>query len=102
MRRRTKTDRTHVASFKNLNIKSMYYVYLIKSINFPEIHYAGYTTNLDQRLETHNSGGSIHTAKYRPWDLVMYCAFADMQRAKAFESYLKSQSGRAFAKKRFW
>jgi hypothetical protein len=32
----------------------------------------------------------------------MYCAFADMPKAKTFEKYLKSQSGRAFAKKRFW
>lgn len=80
----------------------MFYVYLIKSVNFPELHYVGYTINLDQRLETHNSGGSIHTAKYRPWALVMYSAFADMTKAKSFEKYLKSQSGRAFAKKRFW
>lgn len=80
----------------------MHYVYLIKSINFPELHYVGYTINLNQRLETHNSGGSIHTAKYRPWELVMYCAFAEMSKAKAFEQYLKSQSGRTFAKKRLW
>jgi predicted GIY-YIG superfamily endonuclease len=80
----------------------MYYVYLIKSITFPETLYVGYTTNLEQRLETHNSGGSIHTAKYRPWQLVMYLSFAEQSKAKEFEEYLKSQSGRAFAKKRFW
>jgi putative endonuclease len=80
----------------------MYCVYLIKSINFPEIVYVGYTINLEQRLKTHNSGGSIHTAKYRPWQLVMYLTFVDEAKAKVFEKYLKSQSGRAFAKKRFW
>lgn len=80
----------------------MYYVYLIKSINFSEVYYVGYTTNLKQRLETHDSGGSIHTAKYRPWKLVMYLTFLDESKAKQFEQYLKSQSGRAFAKKRFW
>ena len=79
----------------------MYYVYLIQSINFPATHYVGYTTNLKQRLETHNSGGSIHTAKDRPWRLVMYLGFVDRVRAKEFEDYLKSQSGRAFAAKRF-
>ena len=63
--------------------------------------YVGFTTNLDQRLETHNSGGSIHTSKYRPWKLVMYLGFAEQAKAKKFEQYLKSQSGRAFAKKRF-
>ena len=80
----------------------MYYVYLIKSTNYPEKFYVGYTTDLQQRLETHNSGGSIHTAKYRPWELVMFLGFAEQAKAKDFEKYLKSQSGRAFAKKRFW
>lgn len=48
----------------------MYYVYLIKFIEFSEKFYVGYTTDLAQRLETHNSGGSIHTVKYMPWELV--------------------------------
>ncbi len=64
--------------------------------------YVGYTTNLEQRLETHNSGWSIHTAKYRPWKLVMYLGFVEQEKAKEFERYLKSQSERAFAKKRLW
>jgi putative endonuclease len=78
----------------------MYYVYLIKSVNTPETFYVGYTTNLVERLETHNSGGSIHTKKDRPWELIVCMIFKDMNKAKAFEQYLKSQSGRAFAKKR--
>lgn len=80
----------------------MYYVYLIRSKKFPEIYYVGYTTNFKQRLETHDSGGSIHTAKYRPWEQVVCLEFAEEERAKEFEKYLKSQSGRAFAKKQFW
>ena len=80
----------------------MYYVYLIKSLAYPENFYVGYTTNLKQRIETHNSGGSIHTAKYKPWKLIMYLGFSTSEKAKAFEKYLKSQSGWAFAKKRFW
>ena len=79
-----------------------YYVYLIRSVNFPETIYVGYTLNLKKRLETHNSGGSIHTKKDRPWELVMCSAFKNMDCAKEFEKYLKSQSGRAFIKKRFW
>ena len=63
----------------------MYCVYLIKSINFPEIVYVGYTINLEQRLKTHNSGGSIHTAKYRPWQLVMYLTFFDEAKANGFD-----------------
>jgi putative endonuclease len=79
----------------------MYYVYLIKSLEFPERIYAGYTTNLKQRLETHNSGGSIYTANYRPWKLILYLGFADESKAKEFELYLKTSAGKAFAKKHF-
>jgi putative endonuclease len=78
----------------------MFYVYIIRSINYSEIIYVGYTTNLEQRLETHNFGGSIHTAKYKPWKLEVSLTFNDEQMAKNFEKYLKSQSGRAFMKKR--
>lgn len=78
----------------------MYYVYLIKSLEFPEKFYVGYTTDLIQRLEAHNSGESFHTAKYMPWELVMYLVFEDEAKAKFFEKYLKPHSGRAFALKR--
>jgi len=40
------------------------------------------------------------TSKYRPWQLKTYVAFSNEERAVAFEKYLKSGSGRAFAKKR--
>lgn len=79
-----------------------YYVYLIRSIKYPQTTYVGYTTNMKERLATHNSGGSIHTKKDRPWELVVCMAFREMDCAKQFEKYLKSQSGRAFASKRFW
>jgi predicted GIY-YIG superfamily endonuclease len=74
----------------------MYYVYLIKSLEFPEKFYVGYTTDLIQRLEAHNSGESFHTAKYMPWELVMYLGFENEAKVKSFEKYLKSHSGRAF------
>ena len=80
----------------------MFYVYLIQSLNFPDTVYVGYTINLSQRLETHNSGGSTHTQQARPWKFVMYLTFTEQAKVKEFEKYLKSQSGRAFAKKRFW
>ncbi|MEX0848758.1 MAG: GIY-YIG nuclease family protein [Candidatus Dependentiae bacterium] len=79
----------------------MYYVYLIRSIKSPQAIYVGYTINIRQRLETYNSGGSVHTKKDRPWELVVCMVFKDMKCAKQFEKYLKSQSDRTFAKKRF-
>ncbi len=80
----------------------MYYVYLIQSIKNPDKKYIGYTTNLNERLEKHNSGGSIYTASEKPWELVMHLCFANKSKAIEFEQYLKSGSGNAFAKKRLW
>lgn len=80
----------------------MYYVYLLRAINFPEKTYIGYTKDLNTRLVCHNSGVSVHTASYKPWKLVTYLCFTEEQKAKDFEKYLKFQSGRAFAQKRLW
>jgi len=77
-----------------------HHIYLIKSIRFPKTIYVGYTLNLKQRLATHNAGGSIHTKKDRPWELVLCMAFRNKPRALEFEKYLKSHAGRAFARKR--
>jgi putative endonuclease len=79
----------------------MYYVYVIRSQSDPNRVYAGYTVDVQQRLETHNSGGSIYTANYRPWKLLGYISFDDMEKAKSFEKYLKTSSGRSFITKRF-
>ena len=80
----------------------MYYVYLLRSINFPEQTYRGYTEDLKTRLKDHNAGKSTHTAKYAPWELVSYHAFANKQKAREFEHYLKTGSGKAFANKRLF
>ena len=77
-------------------------VYLIRSLSTPGQRYIGVTSNLEQRLRTHNAGGSSHTSKYTPWVLVTFICFADDQRAQQFERYLKSGSGHAFANKRLW
>ena len=46
--------------------------------------------------------GSIHTKNHRPWDLILFLGFKNKLKATAFEKYLKSGSGSAFARKRFW
>jgi len=78
------------------------YVYLIRSIKFPEQTYVGFSENLEQRVMDHNKGASVHTAPFRPWRLVSAHAFTDEAKAKEFERYLKSGSGRAFAKRHLW
>ena len=77
-----------------------YYVYLLQSEVAPTAFYVGFTQDLRYRLKTHNSGQVFHTAKHRPWKIKMAVAFSDRLRAVEFERYLKSASGRAFAKKR--
>jgi len=81
--------------------RAVWYTYIIRSINFPNQEYTGATADLKRRLADHNAAKSPHTAKFVPWELVCYIAFPQKQKAYDFEKYLKSHSGRAFAKKRF-
>ena len=81
-------------------VKLMTYVYLLESIQHPDETYIGLTDDLRARFRAHNAGQSKHTAKFKPWRLVTYIAFSDDNKAVAFERYLKSASGRAFANKR--
>jgi len=78
---------------------SFFYVYILQSTNNPDKFYTGFTENLQKRLNDHNSGKNPHTAKYKPWRIKTAVAFIDRHRAVDFERYLKSASGRAFAKK---
>ncbi|HTH48186.1 MAG TPA: GIY-YIG nuclease family protein [Candidatus Limnocylindria bacterium] len=80
----------------------MQYVYLLESVGVPARRYVGVTADLKRRLVEHNAGQSLHTSKFMPWRLVTYVAFADWDKAVAFERYLKSGSGHAFANKHLW
>ena len=76
-------------------------VYILRSLVDPARYYVGLTSDVNQRLEIHNSGGSIHTAANRPWQLIAAIEFSNVESAVKFERYLKSGSGRAFAKRHF-
>ena len=78
----------------------MHYVYLLRSVSHPDQSYVGQTADLKRRMDSHNAGRSPHTAKYRPWRLVTYLGFDTQEKALAFERYLKSGSGQAFARRR--
>ncbi len=80
----------------------MHYVYLLRSESVPDQRYIGVAVDLKSRLADHNAGKSPHTSKFTPWRIVTYIAFSHRQQAEAFETYLKSGSGHAFARKRFW
>ena len=80
----------------------MYYVYRIQSERDESRFYTGFTEDLKKRIKAHNKGSNKSTAPYRPWELVFYTAFDQRERALEFERYLKTGSGKAFARKRLW
>jgi len=79
----------------------MYYVYILRSRKDRSRFYIGYTENLKRRLSEHsNSPKDTYVHRYSPWQLETHLVFTNKQKAKQFEAYLKSHSGRAFLKRR--
>jgi putative endonuclease len=72
-------------------------VYILESLEGAHF-YVSQTGDLRARLAKHNAGEVPHTSKFRPWLLKTYLAFSDEQQAIAFERYLETASGGAFAK----
>jgi putative endonuclease len=77
------------------------FVYILKSVNTAGAYYVGVTSDLEKRLEAHNAGLSPHTAAARPWRRLVVVEFAEELPAMAFEKYLKTGSGREFARRHF-
>jgi putative endonuclease len=75
------------------------FVYILRSNVDPGRYYTGLTGNPYLRLREHTAGKCPHTSNGRPWMLDVALEFADEQRALAFERYLESGSGCAFAKR---
>ena len=80
---------------------NFHYVYRLRSLRVPTQTYIGLTKNLRLRLLKNNEGGVPHTAKFRPWTLDLAVAFPSRDKAAAFEAYLKTGSGREFARRHF-
>ena len=79
----------------------MHYAYILRSLSHPDQRYIGSTSNLRARLAKHNAGQVSHTSKFMPWIIETYIAFETLSKAQAFERYLKSCSGHAFATRHF-
>jgi predicted GIY-YIG superfamily endonuclease len=77
------------------------YVYVPQSEQSPDRHYVGLSSDVAARLALHNEGKSKHTARNRSWILLAAIEFQNPSSAAAFERYLKSGSGRVFAKQHF-
>jgi putative endonuclease len=84
----------------SISNQHFWYVYIIRSKAFQGRFYTGITQDLEDRLKHHNAGAVPSTKPYLPWEIKTYVAFINEKSAQDFEKYLKSQTGRAFAKKR--
>ena len=78
----------------------MHYVYIVQSVSCRNRIYAGRTSDVMRRLAEHNRHENEYSSRYKPWLLEIYLAFHSKEQAITFEKYLKTPSGRAFAKKR--
>jgi putative endonuclease len=77
------------------------FVYIIQSIRTHGAYYTGLTSDPDARLTAHNAGASQHTAAQRPWKKLVVVEFDEEEPAVLFEKYLKTGSGREFARRHF-
>ena len=81
-------------------MNTFFYVYILQSDADDKRYYTGFTENLKDRLDHHNSGKVPATRAHKPWRIKTCLGFRDRERALEFERYLKTHSGRAFAIKR--
>ncbi|WP_167606240.1 GIY-YIG nuclease family protein [Maribellus sediminis] len=72
-----------------------YFVYILQSEKDSSF-YIGYTSDLDQRLQKHNSGSTRYSSRKRPWKLVYVEDFLDKSEAIRRERFLKKQRNRSF------
>ena len=79
----------------------MYYTYILRN-SVTNRYYVGYSPDLKKRLVKHKSGKVLSTKSNLNYELEWYCAFKTRDQALLFERYLKTGSGIAFMKKRFF
>jgi len=74
----------------------MFTVYVLYSPDHDKI-YIGYTSDLEQRLLSHNKLGKKRwTIKFRPWELIFTEEFESKKEAMDREKQLKSARGREY------
>jgi putative endonuclease len=91
----------HDPASKAQPMNGFYYVYILVSEVDEEMHYSGNTSDLGSSLAEHNRGKCPHTAKHRPWKIETAVAFRSEAKARRFERYLKTGSGREFSRRHF-
>ncbi|MFH1423640.1 MAG: GIY-YIG nuclease family protein [Candidatus Nealsonbacteria bacterium] len=69
------------------------YVYVLRN-KAKDFIYIGYSEDLRQRVQEHNSGKSKSTKHYNPLELIHYEAYKNSKDAKRREEYLKTSRGK--------
>ena len=75
-----------------------YFVYVLESKIDGRL-YKGQTSNIDKRIQEHNTGKTKSTKGYVPWKLVYFEKFVTIEEAVLREKYLKTGSGKKKKKK---
>jgi putative endonuclease len=70
----------------------MFYFYILRSLKNKKL-YLGQTTDLKQRLRSHNNLENIATKPNAPYELIFYSGFNNQTDAINCEQYFKTTSG---------
>jgi putative endonuclease len=73
----------------------MYFVYILYSL-CADRYYIGQTENLDNRLQSHNSGLVRSTKAYLPWELKYTEVYATRSEAMQREHEIKTKKSRRY------
>ena len=66
-----------------------YYVYMLKSRSVKPVTYVGYTNNLKQRINLHNTGKGAKFTRGKKWKLVYQKKYTSKKKAMIEEYKLK-------------
>ena len=76
--------------FNPIQIKKLYYVYLIISKNKNSTKsYVGYTNNIENRIKKHNDGKGAKSTRGRFWKIIFKKKFKKRSSAMRYEYFLK-------------
>ena len=77
-----------------------HYVYIIESLSSGQWYY-GYSSELERRLEGHNTGLNKSTKGRGPWKYIFIREFASKKEALSFELHLKKTRNKNYIKEKF-
>lgn len=71
----------------------MYYTYVLVSLK-DNFYYIGSTSDLEKRLDYHNTGKSKYTKLKMPWNLVYFEEFSTLSLSRKRETQIKCWKSR--------